>query len=153
VDVTCEHVKDIDVIAAIRIRIEQLAAEQELEKLDMQTKERYADVFRPIPHIDEMPDTVLCKINLKNASKMIETRSYSCPRKFREAWSTLIQQHLDAGCIRPLSSAHALPTFLVPKADVSVLLHWVNDYRQLNANTVTDSHPFPCVDDILADTG
>ena len=29
--------------------------------------------------------------------------------------------------------------------------HWVNDYRQLNANTVVDSHPLPHIDDILND--
>jgi hypothetical protein len=34
-----------------------------------------------------------------------------------------------------------------------VLPHWVNDYCQLNANTVTDSHPLLCVNDILADAG
>jgi RNase H-like domain found in reverse transcriptase/Reverse transcriptase (RNA-dependent DNA polymerase) len=28
---------------------------------------------------------------------------------------------------------------------------WVNDYRALNVNTVTDSHPLPQVDNILAD--
>jgi hypothetical protein len=100
-----------------------------------------------------MPDTVLCKINLKDATKTIDTRNYSCPRKFRDAWSTLIQQHLDAGRIQPSSLAHASPAFLVPKADVTVLPHWVNDYHQLNANTVTDSHPLPRVDDILADAG
>jgi hypothetical protein len=32
-----------------------------------------------------------------------------------------------------------------------VLPRWVNDYRALNTNTVTDSHPLPRVDDILAD--
>ena len=34
-----------------------------------------------------------------------------------------------------------------------MLPRWVNDYRQLNANTVTDSYPLPRVDDILADAG
>jgi hypothetical protein len=153
VDARCEQVNGLNIIGAIRVRIEQLAAEQELEKLDCSIKTSYADVFKPIPHVDEMPNTVLCKINLKDATKTIDTRNYSCPRKFRDVWSTLIQQHLDAGRIRPSSSAHASPAFLVPKADAAVLPRWVNDYRQLNANTVTDSHPLPRVDDILADAG
>ena len=41
----------------------------------------------------------------------------------------------------------------MPKADKLVLLHWVNDYHQLNSNTVTDSYPLPHVDDILTDAG
>jgi len=49
------------------------------------------------------------------------------------------------------NSAHASPAFLVPKSDTMVLPRWVNDYRALNTNTVTDSHPLPRVDDILAD--
>jgi hypothetical protein len=32
-----------------------------------------------------------------------------------------------------------------------VLPRWVNDYRQLNSNTIVDSHPLPRVDDILND--
>ena len=32
-----------------------------------------------------------------------------------------------------------------------VLPRWVNDYQILNASTVTDSHPLPRIDDILAD--
>lgn len=100
-----------------------------------------------------MPDTVRCKISLKDASHIITTCSYSCPRKYKEAWSILIQQHLDTGRIRPSSSTHASPAFLVPKADKVVLPRWVNDYRQLNSNTVTDSYPLPRIDDILADAG
>jgi hypothetical protein len=31
------------------------------------------------------------------------------------------------------------------------LLHWVNDFRQLNENTITDSHPLPQIHNILND--
>ena len=41
--------------------------------------------------------------------------------------------------------------FIIPKADPTALPHSVNDYRQLNANTVTDSFPIPHVNEILAD--
>ena len=56
------------------------------------------------------------------------TKSYSTPRKYKEAWAILIQQHLDAGGIQPSNSQHASPAFIIPKADMSVLPHWVNDY-------------------------
>jgi hypothetical protein len=46
---------------------------------------------------------------------------------------------------------HGSPAFIIPKVDVTILPCWVNDYWALNANTVTDSHPLPWVDDILAD--
>jgi hypothetical protein len=63
----------------------------------------------------------------------------------------LLNQHLAAGQIQPSSSSYVSPTFIVPKADPTALLCWVNDYRQLNSNTVIDSHPLPWVDDILND--
>jgi hypothetical protein len=56
---------------------------------------------------------------------------YSTPRKYCKAWAALIKQHLNAGCIQPSNSSHALPAFLVPKSDAAVLLHWVNDHRML----------------------
>jgi len=153
VDAICELVKEVDVVAAIRVRVEQLAGEEQLERLGSEIKLLYADVFKPIPHVDEMLSSVLCKISLKDANKTISARSYSCPCKFCDAWSTLIQQHLDAGRIRPSSLAHASLAFLIPKADTTDLPCWVNDYCQLNSNTVTDSHPLPRMDDILADAG
>ena len=64
---------------------------------------------------------------------------------------TLIQKRLDSGFIRPSSSAHASPSFIVPKANPTAVPRWVCDYRQLNANTVPDNFPLPRVDDILAD--
>ncbi|PSR72228.1 hypothetical protein PHLCEN_2v11903, partial [Hermanssonia centrifuga] len=78
---------------------------------------------------------------------------YECPKKYREAWKTLLQQHLAAGQIRPSSSPHASPAFLIPKADRVVLPRWVNDYRKLNANTIPDVHPLPSIAEILSDCG
>jgi hypothetical protein len=94
---------------------------------------------------------VCCCIKLKDSSKTFQTQSYSMPQKYRDAWATLIQQHLNAGQIRPSNSSHASPAFIVPKSDTTLLPCWVNDYRMLNANTALDAHPLPRVDDILAD--
>src|ERR1700685_3413424 len=91
-------------------------------------KDKHSNVFHPIPHVDELPTNVYCRIKLKDVSKTITTCTYTSPRKFKEAWATLIQQHLDAGRIQPFNSAHASPAFLVPKLDTSVLPRWVNDY-------------------------
>ena len=91
IDARCEHVNSFNVIAAICGHIEQLAAVEHLEKLNDQIHKTYADVFKLIPHIDEMPDMVQCKIKLKDATKTISTCSYLCPQKFHEAWSILIQ--------------------------------------------------------------
>jgi hypothetical protein len=151
IDSECEQVLEYDLAGAVRTRIEQLSFKEQFARLDESVKRKYDDVFAPIPHVNELPNDVYCKITLKDASKVIATRSYACPRKYRDAWKTLLQQHLDAGRIRPSSSTHASPAFIIPKADCMVLPRWVNDYRQLNANTVHDRFPLPRIDDILAD--
>ena len=112
---------------------------------------KYKQVFEPIPHVDELPTNVYCRIQLKDALKTIATRSYSSPCKYREAWQTLLKHHEDAGRIHPSNSSSASPSFLVPKSDSTVFPCWVNDYCVLNSNTVLDSYPLPRVDDILAD--
>ncbi|KAJ4000443.1 hypothetical protein F5050DRAFT_1534649, partial [Lentinula boryana] len=89
-------------------------------------------------------------ITLKDADKVFQTQGYALPRKFKDAWNTLIQQHLEAGRIRPSNSPYSSPTFLVPKADPLVLPHWVNDFRLLNTNTVPDCFPLPCIDNIIS---
>jgi hypothetical protein len=94
---------------------------------------------------------VLCEIKIKDAYKTISKCSYQSPRKYKDAWQTLIQTHLDAGRIRPSNSPFASLAFQIPKADRIVLPRWVNDFRKINANTVHDVFPLPRADDILAD--
>jgi hypothetical protein len=73
---------------------------EKLKALGKGIMTEFREVFKPIPHIDELPDDVYCCIKLKDASKSVQTRSYSTLRKYKEAWATLIKQHLDAGRIR-----------------------------------------------------
>jgi hypothetical protein len=67
-------------------------------------------------------------------------------------------KNLLAGRIRESSSEYASPAFCVPKykdgkPNLDVPPRWVNDYRELNQNTVHDNFPLPRVDEILADCG
>ncbi|PIL33967.1 hypothetical protein GSI_03675 [Ganoderma sinense ZZ0214-1] len=88
---------------------------------------------------------------LKDANMVIARHQYDCPKKWRDTWKTLLEQHLAAGRLHPSDSPYASPAFLVPKTDPAALPRWVNDYRVLNANTVPDMYPLPRISDILAD--
>jgi len=148
---TFEPVNDVDVVAAIRDTIENIALKEQLKSLGDNVKKDFREVFEQIPHFEDLPKDYMARIKLKDAEKTIRNRSYACPRKYKEAFQTLIQQHLDAGRIRLSSSAYASPCFIIPKSDPTVLPRWVNDYRDLNSNTVEDNHPLPRQDDILND--
>jgi hypothetical protein len=94
----CEPVKDVDVIAAIRARIDTLAYQEEMKKLDELYKQRFKDRFpTDIPHNDTMPSDVLFCVKLKDANKVVQLRSYDCPSKYRAAWKTLLDSHVDSG--------------------------------------------------------
>lgn len=136
----------------IRLRIDQLASVESLESLNSKVLRKYADLFpSDIPHYKDMPDDVYHRFHLKEPSLPLKACTYSCPRPLREKWRTLLEQHLEAGRIRPSSSSVSSPAFLIPKKDPAALPRWVNDYRRLNANTVPDVHPLPRIDDVLAD--
>lgn len=146
---TFEDVKPLDVIGAVRTTIEKLATAEHLTHLGDEIKSEFKQIFEPIPHVTELPTDYYAHIRLKNAEKTIQNRLYPCPRKYRDAWHILLDKHLHAGQIRPSSSATASPSFIIPKADPTALPRWVNDYRQLNANTIPNNHPLPRIDDIL----
>jgi hypothetical protein len=49
----------------------------ELEHLGIQIKDEFKDVFSKIPHLNDLPTNVLCRIKLKDASKTVHTRTYT----------------------------------------------------------------------------
>ena len=107
-------------------------------------QKEFKDLFEPIPHVNDLPTDFMVEIKMT-----VKNHSYPCPWKYCEAWQTLLNQHLASGRICPSSSPHASPAFIVPKSDPTALPHWVNNYWQLDSNTMINSHPLPWVDDIL----
>ncbi|KIK43352.1 hypothetical protein CY34DRAFT_40541, partial [Suillus luteus UH-Slu-Lm8-n1] len=80
-------VQEVDIVAAIKARIEGLEYQDTLRALDAKVKTDFRDRFpADIPHNDTMPSEVLFRIHLKEANKIVQQRSYDCPKKYRAAW-------------------------------------------------------------------
>ena len=110
-------------------RIQVLAVWDELERHEKEAREEFRDRFpTDIPHVTRLPDDIYHRFRLKDPEKVIRCRSYPCPKKYRDAWKQLLDQHLAAGQIRESSSEYCSPLFLIPKVDPTVLPRWVNDY-------------------------
>ena len=146
------------IMAAVRERIETISFQERLAKKEIEMRQKNADRFplRLPDTTSEVPDHIYHRIRLKDPNQIVKGRGYSAPKKYHDSWKKLLDEHLRAGRIRPSSSEHASPAFCVPKyrdgvPDLTVPPRWVNDYRELNANTIRDNFPLPRVDDILAD--
>jgi hypothetical protein len=136
----------------LKNRLEILAVWDDLARYEREVREEFADRFpADIPHVTRLPDDVYHRFRLKDPEKVIKCRSYACPKKYKDAWRQLLDQHLAAGRIRESSSEFCSPSFLIPKADPTVLPRWVNDYRALNDNTIPDHYPLPRIESILSD--
>ncbi|KIK36858.1 hypothetical protein CY34DRAFT_93677, partial [Suillus luteus UH-Slu-Lm8-n1] len=87
VDSECETVTGTNIVGAIQSRIEELMYQEQLRDLDVKYKKLFEDRFpADIPHNDTMPSDVLFRVNLKDANKIVQLRSYDCPKKYRAAW-------------------------------------------------------------------
>jgi hypothetical protein len=104
----------------------------------------FADVFP-----DELPGMPPDKdvefvIELQPGTTPISKRPYHMPPKELAELKTQLQELLDKGCIRPSSSPWGCPTLFVKKKDSSLRL--CVDYRPLNAVTIKNKYPLPCID-------
>ncbi|KAJ2913860.1 hypothetical protein MD484_g6573, partial [Candolleomyces efflorescens] len=142
-----------EIIAAITSKIVSLNEEKEMETLSARIRSDYADVFGPVPRVADLPEHEFCRVHLKDPSLQLDSRAYPSPRKYREAWTRLIDEHVKAGRLVPSSSQHSSPAFLVPKADPAADPRLVVDYRKLNANVVPDVYPLPSINEIFSDCG
>jgi len=136
----------------IKTWIVELAELDRLNKLNERFKKLFHDVFpSDIPHVTNLPSDIVHHIEVLPGSKFATSCPYSCPQKYYNSWKTLIDQHLAAGQIRPSSSPYSSPSFIIPKANPSVLPHWVVDYQCLNKITIPDAFSLPHINNILAD--
>ncbi|KIK36119.1 hypothetical protein CY34DRAFT_95004, partial [Suillus luteus UH-Slu-Lm8-n1] len=87
VESECEPVLGVNVVTAIQDRIKGLEYQNSLIALDAKFKLEFKDRFPcDIPHNDTMPSDVLFRVHLKEANKIVQQRSYDCPKKYRAAW-------------------------------------------------------------------
>ena len=100
----------------------------DLKEKEANMRALFAKMFEPLPHSDDLPHEPVARILLKDPNHSIQMRNYPCPCKWHEAWHTLLQQHLKTGHIRPSCVPAGSAAFIIPKADPTVLPHWVNDY-------------------------
>ena len=150
-DFSAHTLGDHNIIGMICTQIEQLAYQDRLNQLSSKFKQLFRDCFSSdIPHVDSLPTDVYHHIEVPAGDSFSTICPYSCPHQYCDAWKTLIEQHVTAGCICLSSSPYASPSF-IPKADPTVLSCWVVDYHLLNRVTVLDAFPLPRIDDILAD--
>lgn len=139
-------------VAALCAHVSSLAKMEKLATLDTKVKAKFADQFpSELLHVTELPTMVYHQILMYPHSKISVSHHYSCTRKYQEAWKTLIDQHECAGQICPSSSEYASPSFIIPKADPTVLPRWVNNFHLINAATVPDNYLMSLISDILAD--
>ncbi|SGZ32086.1 BQ5605_C043g12069 [Microbotryum silenes-dioicae] len=126
-----------------------------LAALDHRLRAEFADRFpADIPPVHSYQSPVRHRIELDTPSTVVNLRGYPLPKKYREAWYLLLQEHLAAGRLRPSRSAYLSPSFIIPKkgcdVDPTIAPRWVNDYRELNKHTIKDRTPLPLPDDILS---
>ncbi|GAA5972537.1 hypothetical protein JCM11641_001890 [Rhodosporidiobolus odoratus] len=91
------------------------------------------------------------RINLVDKSKVHNQRGFNVPRKWREKWKRMLNEHISAGRLRPSTSPFASAAFVIPKKDSEADPRWVNDYRGINSNTVKDRTPLPIPNEVLSD--
>jgi hypothetical protein len=99
INATLEPVKQPNIIATFRDHIEELALAKTLKAEDLKLREKFKDLFEPIPHVNNLPTDCMAQIQLKDPTIRVKLCSYPCLCKYRDAWQTLIKQHLDARCI------------------------------------------------------
>jgi uncharacterized protein YuzE len=114
--------------------------------------ETFADKLPPFK--GPRPGAPRHRIILKDPNKSINGRMFQLPERFLSHLSAFLQEHIDAGRIRPSSSNMAAGTWMIPKAkDLTAMPRVVHDYRMLNENTVKDHTPLPRQDQILRRLG
>jgi hypothetical protein len=83
-------------------------------------------------------------IELQPGTAPISKRPYRMPPKELAELKNQLQELLDKGYIRPSSSPWGSPALFVKKKDGS--LRMCVDYHPLNAVTIKNKYPLPCID-------
>ena len=87
-----ESVKPVNVIMAVKLTIELLAQKEKFISLESKLKTEFKEIFKPIPHVNELPMSETAWIQLKDVYKTISMQTYPCPCQYKDAFAKLLQQ-------------------------------------------------------------
>lgn len=137
-------------VGRVKARTEEEIA---MNERDEKVRADFADIFPETlpPLTSEYLDRIRTRhrIRLIDSARVHNQRGFNVPRKWRERWKKMLEEHLASGRLRPSTSSFASAAFVIPKKDPGADPRWVNDYRSLNDNTVKDRTPLPKPDEIL----
>lgn len=122
------HLLPPQIMAAVHEQMEVINLQEVLKKKDAKMKHTYADCFPhnlPNVNLDEVPNHIYHRIRLKDPTNIVRKQGY-------------------------LSPSFCVPKYRNGVPDHTIEPWWVNDFCEINANTVHDSYPLPIINDILA---
>ncbi|GAA5936574.1 hypothetical protein JCM1841_002526 [Sporobolomyces salmonicolor] len=95
--------------------------EREMKERADKLAEEFADLFpSSLPPLTadylSRTSTRHC-IKLVDSNKVHNQRGFNIPRKWREPWKRMLEEHLAVGRLRPSTSPYASAAFVVPKKD------------------------------------
>ncbi|PNX96205.1 Ty3/gypsy retrotransposon protein, partial [Trifolium pratense] len=110
----------------------------------------YPTVFQP-PHGLPPSRPHDHKIPIQPNTAPINVKPYRYPHSQKEAMTTIINDMLKEGIIKPSTSPYSSPVLLVRKKDGT--WRFCVDYRALNVVTVRDRFPIPTIDELFDELG
>ncbi|GAA5970421.1 hypothetical protein JCM11641_001704 [Rhodosporidiobolus odoratus] len=131
------------------------AEEKEMTERAARVMVDYDDLFPsvlPALTLDYLVKCKMChRIKFVDTARTHNQRGFNVPRKWRERWKRMLDEHIEAGRLRPSTLPFASAAFVIPEQDPEADPCWVNDYRGLNSNRVKDRTPLPIPDEVLSD--
>ena len=110
---------------------------KDIEKL----LQKYENLFRGFPHGRPSDRGVEHNIFLEEGTPPIQIPPHRHPKKFKDEIEKAIQELLELGLIRPISSPYASSVVLVKKKHGT--LRMCIEFRDLNKKTIKNRYPIP----------